>query len=280
VFKVMRSYYQGTIYDLSKTFSSSPYKVAGGPFGTSFRAGPGKGEESFPQGRWERSIATWKSQVSYVLDMGGMAEKGLLWFAPHAAHTGVYVPFVADDTAEIPASFSNPNGSIMPPIDRTRAFWANRFVFHMVQLHFSYAIQDVERYRAPIEEASFSLVKKFSLRDNMTEVTAKINQNADKIVKLWWTLGEKIFAWYAEGNCNHCGKSSSHHLGYESWWLKLSGYNSPEPIVHTNTNRPPCLPRDDGEDCTITDLVTSWSTEELDHAMRQIQFEISRRDQY
>ena len=268
VFKVMRSYYNGTVYDLSESSAASTRKIQGGPFGTSFRAHAGYAEATFPNGRWERPIATWKTQVSFVANSGGISDQGVVWFAPHAAHTAVYAPFLASDSASrsyIPASFSG-SCSIFPPVDRQKAFWANRYVFHLSQIHFTYAIQDVQRVRDPIEEQSFALVQKLSQQlgkgeINDTEVAVTLGHNADKIVQTWWNFSEDLLSWYGEGNCNRCQHpADGRYIGYPRWWLETVGYNDPEPLAYRK------------------ELVSSMSIEEIQRAIEALQAEkINRR---
>ena len=300
MFNVMRSYYQNTPYDLSKQYTNnrpgSPhnpknngdddnYRVAAGPYGSSFRAHPGRAEADLPEGRWERSIATWKTQVSVVictttahvsdlnnndnhddpdndpdaglqrgLDGGGgvgvpqppvhahddvsrysdpLTTRGVVWFAPHAAHTAIYLPFLIQDpgpAVNLTAAVSG-EVSIMGPVDRSRAFWANRYVFTMSQPHFSLAIQDINRVRTPLENSSMGLIT--SLPADNKAAALILNKNAEDHVASWWTLSENLLIWYAEGNCNSCGhetgSDNKRHFGYANWWLQEAGYTDPLP---------------------------------------------------
>ena len=240
VFAVMRSYYQGTPYDLSKAGLDKPsdYPVAAGPTGTSFRAHAGAVEaNSFPGGRWERPIAIWKTQASVVVctglkssnKSGSASRRGVIWFAPHAAHTAVYMPFLTQDAGNppLPAAVSGP--AVVSSVNRTYSFWANRYVFTMAQMRFHLAIQDIASARAPLEREALTLLS--SLPESDTQAAALLGENAASVVRAWWALSEQLMVWYAEGNCNGCPHptGSGRHFGYPAWWLRDAGYADPLP---------------------------------------------------
>ena len=214
MFTVMRSFYQHTPYDLT-------VGLAAGPFGNPFRAHVGKGALSFPNGRWERSIATWKTQVSYI----ATPFNGFIWFAPHAAHTAVYLPF----HVTLPTTSAVQGPVSISQVNRSTAFWVNRYVFHLSQLHFELAYVDIEAKRHVLETHSFALVDKYASQvstDPIT-VTRVMNANANAIVAAWKDVSEGLLVKYGEGNCNGCG---TRHLGYPAWWLKDVGFNRPMPM--------------------------------------------------
>jgi dipeptidase len=249
VFSVMRSYYQGTPYDLSKFGLDEPsdYPVAAGSAGSSFRAHAGAAEaRAFPDGRWERSIAIWKTQASVVvctglsdagrsrddsaLSSGSISgRRGIIWFAPHAAHTAVYMPFLTGDVGDppLPAAVCGP--AVVSSVNRSYSFWANRYVFTMAQMRFDLAIQDVAAARAPLERQAASLVA--SLPADGAAAAARLSAHAASVVRAWWALSEQLLVWYAEGNCNGCphATGSGRHFGYPAWWLKDAGYADPLP---------------------------------------------------
>jgi dipeptidase len=229
LFQVMRSFYNGTKYDLTHGISS-------GPFGNPFRAAPGKGALSFPKGRWERPIATWKSQVSYIVS----TIDSVIWFAPHAAHTAVYMPFIV--TMPITSAVSGPVS--IDTVNRSTAFWANRYVFHLSQLNFLRAYQDIVTQRTLLEDRSVELLRNISTVKDKDIVARTLNNNANDIVAQWSAFSDSILITFAEGNCNGCAEDTPRHLGYPKWWLESVGFDHPNPFklhLPLNGTPPPTL---------------------------------------
>jgi hypothetical protein len=85
--------------------------LAAGAFGSPDRWAAGDGEKAVG-GSWERSIATYRSVVSYVLQLRHWLDDnigGVMWFSFHAAHTSFYVPFPAGmPPSFVPASYKPP----------------------------------------------------------------------------------------------------------------------------------------------------------------------------
>ena len=114
----MRDYYEGTPFDMT-------VGMAAGPFGTPDRFGGSNTPNQSVVGGWERTIATHHSIVSLVMEARSWLPDpvgGVVWFAPHAAHTSVYAPFPCGMDV-LPASFAN--GSGWGTVDRGVAAWAN-----------------------------------------------------------------------------------------------------------------------------------------------------------
>ena len=216
LFTVMRSFYNNTKYDLTNGLAS-------GPFGNPFRAHLGKGAMAFPSGRWERPIATWKTQVSYIVTPCN----GFVWFAPHAAHTASYLPFHV--TLPITSSVEGPVS--IDTVNRSTAFWSNRWMFHLSQLNFNRAYIDINAKRDIIERNSFALVEKYqhTVQSHPVTVTQVMNANANVVIAQWNALCDSIIVKYGEGNCNGCQAGVPRHLGYPAWWLKDVGFSNPMP---------------------------------------------------
>jgi hypothetical protein len=254
----MRSFYVGTPYDLTgggvdannDNVTLPHYALAAGPFGNPHRSHGGRDEATdFPNGRWERAIATWKTAVSYVVT----THDQFVWFAPHAAHTGVYVPFSVNIPA--PPSFAGP---VTPNrVNQSTGYWANRYVYHLSQLNFRRAYQDITSLRDKLETKSFVLIESLSGKNDQT----LLDDNANEIVKEWWSLSEDMLVWYGEGNCNGCGSGSSvpRHLGYPEWWLADVEYNSPAPLQDSLDSHESHDSQADSQDFT-TDITTTTTT--------------------
>ena len=252
VFSVMRSFYVGTPYDLTgggvdannDNVTLPHYALAAGPFGNPHRSHGGRDEATdFPNGRWERAIATWKTAVSYVVT----THNQFVWFAPHAAHTGVYVPFSVNIPA--PSSFAGPVTTSR--VNQSTGYWANRYVYHLSQLNFHRAYQDITLLRDKLETKSIALIESLSGKNDQT----LLDDNANEIVCEWWSLSEDMLVWYGEGNCNGCGSGSAlpRHLGYPEWWLADVEYNSPAPLQDSHDSHDS---QADSQDST-TDIMPS-----------------------
>jgi hypothetical protein len=166
--------------------------------------------------------------VSYIIT----PYNGFIWFAPHAAHTSVYLPF----HVTLPTTSSVQGPVSMNIVNRSTAFWVNRYVFHLSQLNFNHAYVDIDTIRKPMEQNSFMLVHNYSINvvSHPSKVTQIMNDNANAIISKWNDLSEKLIVKYGEGNCNGCGPNIPRHLGYPSWWLKDVGFDHPMPLKRIN----------------------------------------------
>jgi dipeptidase len=206
---LMRNYYKGTPYDLSGDV------LAAGPFSSPFRAAANANQTKF----FERSISTPRSIVSYVTHVSShfsSSKLATLWFAFHAAHTSIYIPFVVGMT-QLPVSHTN---NSLVNVDRgIGGFNAARFVFNIAQIHFDLAIQDIRSEQDRLESESQALVHSLkSSTKNMSSIGELLRENAAKNVKAWWDLSDLILLHYADGYCNNCGHGPR-HIGYPTWWL-------------------------------------------------------------
>ena len=224
IMTVMRSYFSDTIYDLTGgTNGTLNSALAAGSHGNPFRAHANPETNIlFPNGRFERPIATWKTQVSYIVT----PKNGVIWFAPHSALTSVYIPFLVE--MSITSSIAGPVS--INQVNHSTAFWANRYVYHLSQLNFQHAYKDIEKTRTPLELQSWVLINKIASSSSISNAIATqlLNKNANDIISKWWNLSELLLIKYAEGNCNGC-QEVPRHLGYPSWWLLDVGYAHPLP---------------------------------------------------
>ena len=229
--KIMRSYYQNTIYDMST-------KLSGGAFGTPDRWRGGEGEDEVT-GHWERNIGISRSIISYILQLRNFLPNEIgatMWIAPHAAHTSVYVPFVIGQN-ELPVGYKNAN---VNAVGRGISAWqASRFVFNIAQMKFNFMIKDIGNEQVNLEyrsEALQTTIDKSYMNNNtnLSAITAMYIQNAEACVAKWWELSDNLILWYADGYCNgHAtcmNKKYGTHLGYPKVWLEqMQDYrNGPE----------------------------------------------------
>tara|TARA_B110000208_G_scaffold111221_1_gene137308 strand:- start:2405 stop:4174 length:1770 start_codon:yes stop_codon:yes gene_type:complete len=220
VFAVMRSFYQNTTYDLRRG-------LAGGAWGSPDRAAPGAAERAIGAGGgWERSIATHRSIVTIIIQARGWlpsAVGGVLWFAPHAAHTSIYVPFPVGMPV-VPATHANTSWSFR----RHSAYWAFRWIYNTVQLKFAYMHADVMALQESVEQASLALIANVSAAAAggwSPALTHAFAANAEATVAAAWELADNLVKWYADGYCNGCPHPGTpRHMGYDKWWLVAANY--------------------------------------------------------
>jgi len=214
---VMRNRYQGTDFDMTKGVLG----LSGGPFGTPDRWRPNPNSQV--AGNWERTIAIFRTQFSHVLVARSWLPReigGTVWYASHAAHTSVYIPFPSGiHTNHFPVSFTN--NSFMDP-QRGRGVWqASRFVFNIAQLRFNEMIIDIQNQQNMLESRSTALQEKLTreyLEDrDLTKLSIAYAENAVEVVKKWWELSDLLMLHYADGFCNDCGRPVR-NLGYPDWW--------------------------------------------------------------
>lgn len=206
VISVMRDYYEGTEYSLTEG-------LAAGPFGSPSRWQPST-EDSTMVGGWERSIATHRSSVSFVLEARRWLPSrvgGTVWFAPHASHTASYVPFPCG-LETLPKTHTN-----------ATAFETFRSVFNRAQMNFALQILDIRAAQERSEREGRDVQAVVDRGEDATG--ALIRKHAEGVVATWRELGSTLYDKYADGYCSGCGHGPR-RIGYPLWWLKAVGYES------------------------------------------------------
>ena len=212
VMAVMRDVMAGTEFDMTKG-------LAAGAFGTPWRYTAGKGEAEVA-GSWERSIALFRTSVSYVIQLRDWLpdEVGaVVWYGPHGADTTLYVPFPIGMT-KVPAAYAE--GSPLK-LSRDNAFWAHRVVGNIANLKYSYMIKDIRHHQQGLETAGAALVKDldahYQKHKDIDHISRAYRNFAEYVVGTWWSLEDQLLEKYADGFVN--GEPE----GYPAWWLKAPG---------------------------------------------------------
>jgi len=213
--ETMRNYYQDTKFDMR-------HGMAAGPFGTPDRVFAGKGNKEVA-GSWERTIATQKSILSYVLVARPLLPSpvgGVEWLGMHAAHTTLYVPFPLGMLSPQGLQVPLPEGYTTNDLNRVGrgvgAVNAARFVFNAAQLRFDAAIEDVrEGQRLWEQDKGMQLLKRteedyLNGKVNLTGLTSRFCDHAVEAVAAWWEMSDQINLKYGD-TCK---------LGYPAWWLR------------------------------------------------------------
>jgi hypothetical protein len=167
----------------------------------------------------------------------------VLWLAPHAAHTSLYVPFIAG----MPGAFIPPSHTIntLDRVDRGVAAWqASRFVFNVAQARFFDMVQDIQALQSVLEARSEALVAQlvaqFAGAGDIAAASRALAANAMNMSAAWWQLSDDLLMRYADGTCHSCGRA----VEYQEGWLNMSGFRSgppPSPPVPPLVHRLPAL---------------------------------------
>lgn len=185
--RLLRDYFQGTPYDLSKG-------LAAGPFGMPMRWG---GDEKGVVGGWERPISMYRTVFSFVLQARAHlpdAVGGVAWYGQSSPHASVYVPFSCAQE-EVPLAYVLGKES---EFTHGSAWWAFSFVNNWSMIRFDAISRDIRARIAELQKACFAERKMMEHHvihtDTMTasEVRAYLqgqsNRLASRVVDEWWTL--------------------------------------------------------------------------------------------
>jgi dipeptidase len=230
--RIHRDSYEGTPFDMS-------VGLAAGPFGSPNRWAAGAGEADLLRGAWERPIALYRSQYSYVAEV--ISDRrvrpeiaGQLWFGPNGARSTVFVPIFAGITF-IPPPLTRQNPF---KVDRASASWSVRFVGNVMDLKFSSMVRDVDDAALVQENASQQEIAKIVARErsapeNATDLvkgtTAMCFRRSREALSTWWELVDRLIFKYGSGYLNE--PSLATPVGYPKWWLRRVGYlDGPERI--------------------------------------------------
>ena len=236
IYHVMRSHYEGTPFN-------SRVGIASGPFGSPERWSGGNG--GITNGWWERTIAIHRTTILTMTHSRGWlpdAVGGMLWVAPHAAHTSCFVPF-AVGMQEVPAAYST---ATTEKLDRTKAWWVHRILLNVASFKYNYTIVPINAAQQKAEATSGALevevTKAYLANKDIAAVTAAYFKNADSVVATFAALGDTIIHDYADGYCNGCPGGYPHTMGYPTWWMKEVGFGvHPEPNTSAEVIDAACI---------------------------------------
>ncbi|HAV41124.1 MAG TPA: hypothetical protein DCW97_01765 [Acidobacteria bacterium] len=127
---------------------------------------------------------------------------GLVWISFGAQDTACYIPFYAGIT-DMPKSFSIGDHWVF---NRDSARWAFDYVDYHTQVAYSEAIKDVQTAQQKYEKAVIDQIPeldrqaaeiyKKSPKEAAKFLTGFCLNNAQTVVKAWWTLGDQLLVKY------------------------------------------------------------------------------------
>ena len=204
VMELMRDYYQGTEFDMSKD-------AGAGPFGCPYRWRPLTWTVDSLQYLNERAIATQQTGFSFVAQGRSWLPDhigGILWFGVDDIYHTVYTPMYCSMTA-VPHAFEVGNGAMMEYSD-SAAFWVFNQVANLSYTRFNLISADVRTRQAELEQKYMALVPaidKAALELTKTSKSAAVQFLTDFSVArgqatftAWKELYRTLFVKYMDGN--------------------------------------------------------------------------------
>uniref|UniRef100_M4C0D6 Peptidase n=1 Tax=Hyaloperonospora arabidopsidis (strain Emoy2) TaxID=559515 RepID=M4C0D6_HYAAE len=228
VMDLLRDYYEGTRYDMTKGLSA-------GPFGAPVRW---SGSPVGVIGGWERSISMSRTLFSFVLQIrsqvGVHAVDGVVWYAHDAPHGSVFVPFSCAQDA-IPESYLVGRQSKFNP---QSAWWAFNFVNNWSLLRFDAMNIEIRDKITALQNAAFAMRSQmekkvhekrssasFTEAEIVTHLQNQSNEFANQVVAQWWELAWTLVGKYSGGYVT-TGEAPEQQssIGYPAWWLQASEF--------------------------------------------------------
>jgi dipeptidase len=152
VMELMRDYFQGTEFDMSKD-------AGAGPFGCPYRWRPLTWAVDSAQYLNERAIATQQTGFSFVAQGRSWLPDhigGILWFGVDDIFHSVYTPMYCSMTS-VPPAFAVGNGSMMEFSDSS-AFWVFNQVSNLSYTRFDLISPEIRARQADLEGKYLALV--------------------------------------------------------------------------------------------------------------------------
>eukprot|EP00457_Paulinella_chromatophora_P003840 gb/GEZN01003848.1/.p1 GENE.gb/GEZN01003848.1/~~gb/GEZN01003848.1/.p1 ORF type:complete len:646 (-),score=83.10 gb/GEZN01003848.1/:102-2039(-) len=227
---LMRDYYKGTAYDLSKG-------IGAGPFNDPVRYDTWGGGV---QGAWERGIYIFRNMFSHVAvlrDLPGPLGAVFYYGIDNSLSTA-YVPFFAAQT-QVHNSYIQVKESVF---DENAMFWVFNLVGNYIHLRFDAMIEDVKREQNRLEELGTALVSDLTSKSlahalqqggqgetdwapALRLITSAQLQHTKHVQETWWKLAHLLFAKYSNGWITTGETEDTQDCpGYPAWWLRLSDW--------------------------------------------------------
>ena len=204
VMELMRDYFQGTEFDMSKD-------AGAGAFGCPYRWRPLTWTADSVQYLNERAIATQQTGFSFVAQARSWLPDhvgGVFWFGVDDIYHTVYTPIYCSATS-VPPAFAVGNGGMMEFSD-SAAFWVFNQVSNLSYTRFNLISADIRTRQGELEQKYIALVPaidKAALDLSKTDKTTAIQFLTDFSVSqgqatfnAWKTLYRELFVKFMDGN--------------------------------------------------------------------------------
>lgn len=206
VMELMKYYYQGTEFDMSKG-------VLAGPFETPYRIEGGPKKLAGPP----RGVTLLRTLYSTITQTG--PNGSTLWYAPDSPLTSVYFPIDKASAGGVAQTFRTGDHKVF---DRTAGWWAFDFVNNWMQLNFKgMSTEDVwprvEAWQDKIDEH-------WATAQTSADVAAWQIRLQEEVVADWWTLADFLIMKWNDMSRTE-GKVINKQVGLPEWWTRLIGWN-------------------------------------------------------
>jgi dipeptidase len=223
VMRLTRDKYQGTHFDLSGTIQAGPFS------NPNYLTRPYK----FDGKTWDtkRFISDNRAEYVTVTQSRGWLPNpvgGIVWLAWGAQDTSCFMPLYGAGITRIPKSFEIGDHFVF---DRKSARWAFDYVGFHTQVAYSLAIEDVKKARekwekpalentAAIDKSALELYKQNPDLAREFLTTYCLN-NAERVIKAWWELGDQLLVKYNHLFIYHPETRERETIQYPDWWLRI-----------------------------------------------------------
>jgi len=204
VMELMRDFFQGTEFDMSKD-------IGAGPYGCPYRWRPMTWKVDSTEYLNERAIATQQTGFSFVAQARSWLPDhigGIFWFGVDDIYHTVYTPMYCSIT-RVPHGFAEGNGSMMEFSDDA-AFWVFNQVSNLSYTRFDTISVDIRKKQAELEgkylgvtpaidNAALTLTKESKEQAIQFLTEYSVNQG-QSTVREWKQLYRSLFVTYMDGN--------------------------------------------------------------------------------
>ncbi len=235
VFGLMRDYFDGTEFDMTKG-------IEAGPFGTPCRWKPNDWTVDRVEYSWPRGVSTHHTGYTFVAQARDWLPDGiggLIWYGVDNAYTTCYTPYYCCIDS-LPKSYTIGN---LNQFSWDSAWWIFNLVSNYANLKYSYMIKDIQARQKELEEQFFAMqpvIEKTALelaKANSELMTQHLTNysitQAESTVENWRQLAAYLIAKYNDGYVNYGQaipqrKKHPEQVGYPEQWLKQILSSEPE----------------------------------------------------
>lgn len=246
-----RDHFEGTEFDMR-------FGALAGPWQSPNRAEGGRGQNIVP-GQFARSSSIPRTSYTVLLQSGN--PQPVVWYAPDASASSVFVPFFASTLSGAGGEYDFDTygkgsmkhftftGGELPP-----AWWAFDFVANWMELSYqnmseTYIYPRVHSLQQEVAKEAALAVAMSSKTDSNASAAKLLSKTQTRlqrqVVKTWWELAAKMVVRYNDMFFNFPERAPTEVLsvGYPAFWLEMVGFNqeSYRPTWMAPAARPPML---------------------------------------
>jgi len=241
VFRFLSDTYEGTEFDMTQG-------ILAGPFGNPFRI---EGGDARYVGQLPRGLSIARTLYSFI-GQSRPSEEPVLWIAPDAPVSSVYVPFYATAGPAHAPAYST---GVMNKFSRQSAWWAHDFVANWASLQNwqNASKQFILPLRSKLHneiQEEMPAVEARAKKEGVQVLAEWQTRTQQRVVDRWWRLADELVVAYNDGFFNDA-KSNQMGLsmGYPTWWAHAIGFNQDVHPIYVKRDFNPY------ESCLVNPLV-------------------------